>query len=167
MIAINVDLYNDGDADTRGLQSRLTSYFNLITTTPVVAANGDEPQAIGVSNTGKYVYVVNGGFDQFVTASSIVIPIPGVIDAPPPVDPGVTVLSARGVTDVFAAATLTQPPTGAWQYPSTEMFPISAAGWHTVLRAIRIAGCYEHGYATPKPGRSSSNSYATSATAFY
>ena len=26
------------------------------------------------------MYVVNGGFDQFVTASSIVIPIPGVID---------------------------------------------------------------------------------------
>ena len=40
-------------------------------------------------------------------------------------------LSARGVTDVFAAATFTQAPVGAWQYPSTVTFgwaPTDASG---------------------------------------
>jgi len=55
----------------------------------------------------------------------------------------------------------------AWQYPSTETFLISPAGLHTVLPAIRIAGRDEHGYTTPKPARSISNSSATSAIPFY
>jgi hypothetical protein len=71
VVAVNVDLYQDADASTRGLQSALGQYLALRPQAGVQQAArpaSDEPSDIAVSPNGQWLYVVNDGAQEYSPA---------------------------------------------------------------------------------------------------
>jgi hypothetical protein len=73
VLALNVDLYTDANADLPGLQSSLANYlkpaFGSLSVLSMAgageASGGDEPSGLAISKDGKYLYLVNGGMTFF------------------------------------------------------------------------------------------------------
>jgi subtilisin family serine protease len=126
VLSIDVDLYTDDRPLSPGLQSRLTSYFNLRAAFAMQSnaiPGSDEPSDAAITPDGQRLYVVNGGVNAFSPAGTDstqreIYALRVVQAGSPTVDPnlvqdvertlaeGVTVLHAPGTIDVFDAAAL-------------------------------------------------------------
>ena len=139
LLAINVDLYNDADPATPGLQSKLVVVLHVDDAERDLAADGDEPAALAVD--GHNVYIVNGGLNAFFVASAEILrgsPARSrVISASSSPTRRRSIraspsLSARGIIDssqrLRRRRTRRRSPGLACNFPNNVMFPWGPSG---------------------------------------
>ncbi|HEY7502196.1 MAG TPA: Ig-like domain-containing protein [Vicinamibacterales bacterium] len=77
-LAIDINLFNDADANAPGLQTDLSTYLSVLspsmpmqtTSGSTGTSLGDEPSAVAVSADGNHLYLVNGGMASFSAISA-------------------------------------------------------------------------------------------------